>query len=59
MAGDRKLVKDEAPPRELHPIEDSPYPARCVDCIDLGLNPESYEGSEPVLKAGSPPLSSC
>lgn len=50
MAGDRKLVKDEAPPRELHPVEDSPYPARCVDCIDLGLNPESFEGSDPVLK---------
>ena len=45
---DKKTAKDEAPPRILPPA--GVFPGRCVDGIDLGLNPESFQGNPKVLK---------
>lgn len=45
---DRKNVKDEGKEFPQHP--EGPVAAVCVDVVDLGLRPESYDGGPPEAK---------
>lgn len=45
---DRKNVKDEAKEFPQHP--EGPVAAVCVDVVDLGLRPESFQGQPAVAK---------